>query len=64
MRYVDSSLDGTSSQVFQHVEDILATIAVVRLTDTSWLDCPELKPLEAILARFQERGGKIYYDSE
>jgi hypothetical protein len=64
MRYVDSTLNGTASEVFQHVEGILATIAVVRLTDTAWLDCPELKPLEAILARFRERGGTIYYDSE
>jgi len=61
MRYVDSTLDGTTSELFGKIEATLSTVSSLLLTDTAWLTCEELQPLESILASFRERGGKIEY---
>jgi hypothetical protein len=59
MRYVDSTLDGTAFQLFESVEQRLATVRTLHLTDAAWLKCEELAPMNAILAAFRERGGHV-----
>jgi len=59
MRYLDSTLDNTTSQLFAKIEARLSSINSLRLTDTSWLNCRELQPLQSILAAFRDRGGRI-----
>jgi len=61
MRYLDSTLDGTTSQLFQNVEANLSTVTSLQLIDAAWLNCEELKPIETILAAFRQRGGYIEY---
>jgi hypothetical protein len=61
MRYLDSTLDGSTSQLFRNIEANLSTVTSLHLTDTAWLNCEELKPFESILASFRERGGSIEY---
>ena len=62
MRYVDSTLDGTTSQFFNNIEQSLSTIGSLHVTDAAWLNCEELKPLESIFDAFRDRGGHIEYD--
>ncbi len=59
MRYLDSTLDGTTGEFFKRVEDSLSGFSALRLTDSGWLQCGELKPIESVLARFRSRGGRI-----
>jgi hypothetical protein len=59
MRYLDSALDGTTTQLFQNIEEGLVTVTSLRLTDPAWLTCDELKPVQSILAAFRARGGRI-----
>jgi hypothetical protein len=59
MRYLDSTLDGTTSELFQSIEQSLVTVTSLRLTDASWLRCDELKPVQSILEAFRARGGRI-----
>ncbi len=59
MRYVDSTLDGTTSQLFENIEQNLATVNTLLLTDAAWLKCEELRPMNSILAAFRERGGRV-----
>jgi hypothetical protein len=59
MRYVDSTMDGTTAQLFHDVEQSLSSVASLRLTDTSWLKCDELLPLQPILEAFRNRGGRV-----
>jgi hypothetical protein len=61
MRYLDSTLDGTTPQLFQNVERRLSTVTSLRLADAAWLSCDELAPVQSILAAFRERGGHIEY---
>jgi hypothetical protein len=61
MRCVDSTLDGTTAELFGHLEQALSTVATVHLTSPEWLGCDELKPLEAILVEFRKRGGSVNY---
>jgi hypothetical protein len=63
MRYLDSTLDGTTSQFFQNIEQKLSGVTSLQLTDAAWLNCEELKPVESILAAFRARGGLIQYVS-
>ena len=62
MRYVDSTLDGTTSHLFDKIEESLSAVTSLHLTDAVWLNCDELKPIESILAAFRERGGRINYE--
>ena len=59
MRYLDSTLDGTTEQLFRNIEQTLSGVKVLRLTAPSWLACEELKPIESLIAGFRARGGRI-----
>jgi hypothetical protein len=61
MRYVDSTVDGTTSHFFRNLEERLATVAYLRLIDPSWLSCDELAPVQCMLEAFRARGGRIEY---
>ena len=59
MRYLDSTLDGTTAKLFQNIEQQLSTVTSLHLIDTAWLNCDELKPVQSILTAFRARGGRI-----
>jgi len=59
MRYVDSTVDGTTEQLFENIEQGLSAVKVLHLTGAAWLTCEELKPVEALLAEFRSRGGRL-----
>jgi hypothetical protein len=59
MRYVDSTVDGTTGQLFENIEQSLSAVTVLHLTDAAWLRCEELKPVESLLAEFCSRGGRV-----
>ncbi len=61
MRCVDSTLDGTTAELFNSLEQRLASVTSLSLATPEWLNCDELKPLETILARFRQRGGYVKY---
>jgi hypothetical protein len=43
MRYLDSEVDGTTETLFEHLRQDLRRAKTLRLTDTSWLACGDLK---------------------
>ena len=43
MRYLDSQVDGTTGTLFEHLRQDLRRAKTLRLTDTSWLACGDLK---------------------
>jgi hypothetical protein len=43
MRYLDSQMDGSTAAFFAGLGDELRKVKTLRLTDTSWLACGELK---------------------
>jgi hypothetical protein len=50
MRYLDSQMDDTTGALFAHLSDELRTVKTLRLTDSSWLACGDLKDrLDAVL---------------
>src|SRR2546427_6876536 len=55
MRYLDSTLDGTTPQFLQEIEQRLSGITSVRLTDSVWLSSDELKPVASLLDAFRAR---------
>src|SRR5215472_533152 len=60
MRCVDSTLDGTTAELFASIEQSLtSSVRTVHLTDPEWLSCRELEPLVAILSAFRRRGGVV-----
>ena len=59
MRCVDSTLDGTTVELFGSIEQSLTSVRTVHLTDPEWLSCRELEPLVAILSAFRRRGGVV-----
>ena len=59
MRYVDSTLDGTTAQFFETIEQSLSAVTVLHLKDAGWLACEELKPVESLIAGFRSRGGRV-----
>ena len=59
MRYVDSTLDGTTAQLFENIQESLSAVNVLRLKDSSWLECEELSPMKSIIAAFRLRGGHV-----
>jgi hypothetical protein len=54
MRYLDSQMDGSTPALFAKLRDDLRTIKTLRLTETSWLSCRELK--EQLEAAMRETG--------
>jgi hypothetical protein len=63
MRCLDSTLDGTTAELFGGIEQSLADVRTVHLTDPEWLSCEELKPLEVMLTDFRKRGGSVTYST-
>jgi len=60
MRYVDSQIDGTTPQLFDHLAGDLRGVKALRLTETSWLARADLKArLDAVLDAFKAAGGRI-----
>ena len=59
MRCVDSTLDGTTAELFGSIEKGLVGVTTLYLSDPEWLSCEELKPLEAILGQFRRRRGTV-----
>jgi hypothetical protein len=59
MRYLDSTLDGTTPQFFKNIEQSLSNVSFLHLHDAAWLNCEELEPVKSILARFRDRGGRF-----
>jgi hypothetical protein len=56
MRYVDAEADGTTAELFDRLSRDLRGVGAVRLTDTSWLSCEDLrKRLDAVLAQDSQR---------
>src|SRR5262249_31369879 len=43
MRYVDAETEGTTAALFAHLTQCLRSAANLRLIDTSWLACGDLK---------------------
>ena len=63
MRYLDSKMDGTTAQLFEHLAGVLRDVSTVRLTHTAWLARPDLKSqVDPILESFTARGGRIVED--
>jgi len=61
MRYLDSTLDGTTPEFFNNIEQRLSAVSWLRLIDSAWLSSDELKPVASILDAFCARGGHIEY---
>ena len=60
MRYVDSQIDGTTPQLFDHLAGDLRGVKALCLTETSWLARADLKvQLDAVLDAFKAAGGRI-----
>jgi hypothetical protein len=60
MRFLDSQLDGTTAQLFEHLAADLGKVNAVRLTDTTWLARADLKAqLDIVLDAFRAAGGRI-----
>jgi hypothetical protein len=52
MRYVDSQMSGSTALLFASLNDEIRNVAALRLTDTSWLACGDLKDrLDGMLER-------------
>jgi hypothetical protein len=43
MRYLDSQIDDTTGALFDNLREEVRRIKTLRLTDTSWLACGDLK---------------------
>jgi hypothetical protein len=61
MRYLDSTLDGTTPEFFNNIEQRLSAVRSLLLIDSAWLSSDELKPVTSILDAFRARGGRIEY---
>ena len=59
MRCLDSTMDGSTSRLFENVESGLNGVRILEVRDAGWLNCEELKPLESIFSTFRQRGGFI-----
>jgi hypothetical protein len=60
MRYLDSQIDGTTPQLFEHLAGDLRGVSAVRLTETAWLARADLKAkLDTVLDAFRAGGGRI-----
>ena len=60
MRFLDSQVDGTAPQLFDHLAGELRGVRVLQLTETSWLARTDLKvQLDPVLDSFKARGGRI-----
>jgi hypothetical protein len=60
MRFLDSQLDGTTTQLFENLAADLRKVSAVRLADTGWLARADLKAeLDLVLDTFRAAGGRV-----
>jgi hypothetical protein len=60
MRFLDSQLDDTTTQLFENLAADLRKVTAVRLADTTWLSRDDFKQhLDATLDTFRARGGTV-----
>jgi hypothetical protein len=60
MRFLDSQMDGTTTQLFENLAADLRKATAVRLTDTTWLSRADFKQkLDATLDAFRAAGGRV-----
>jgi hypothetical protein len=60
MRFLDSQLDGTTTQLFENLAADLRKVNAVRLADTTWLARADLKTeLDLVLDAFRAAGGRV-----
>jgi len=60
MRFLDSQIDGTTSQLFENLAADLRKVTAVRLADTTWLARADFRQrLEATLDVFRAAGGQV-----
>jgi hypothetical protein len=63
MRFLDSQIDGTTTQLFENLAADLRKVTAVRLADTTWLSRADFKQeLDATLDAFRAAGGKVTLD--
>jgi hypothetical protein len=60
MRFLDSQIDGTTTQLFENLAADLRKVTAVRLSDTTWLARADLKErLDSVLDAFRAAGGTV-----
>ena len=60
MRFLDSQMTGTTTELFEHLAADLRKVRAVRLADTTWLARADLKAqLDAVLDAFRAAGGTV-----
>ena len=60
MRFLDSQMDGSTAQLFEHLAGDLRRVTSVRLTDTAWLSRADLQAqVGPVLDAFTARGGQV-----
>jgi hypothetical protein len=65
MKYCDSRLDDTTRELFGRLELELRGVDNLRLVDTAWLACQDLRQrLEPLLVSIRARGGQVTHSRE
>ena len=60
MKFVDSTIDASTSQLFARLEDELSGVRKLRLVDAAWLTREDFRnELDRVIDRFRRRGGLI-----
>jgi hypothetical protein len=60
MRFVDARMDGTTAELFAHLEADLRGVTALRLIDRSWLTDADLRSrVEPMLRAFTAAGGRV-----
>jgi hypothetical protein len=60
MRFLDSQMSGTTTQLFDNLAADLRKVTAIRLADTTWLARADFKQqLDAVLEAFRAAGGRI-----
>jgi hypothetical protein len=60
MKFVDSTIDASTSQLFARLEDELSGVRSLRLVDAAWLTREDFRnEVDRVIDRFRKRGGLI-----
>ena len=60
MKYLDARLDGSAAELFARLADEVRSAQELRVVDTAWLMCADLKEqLSPVLDAFRARGGRL-----
>jgi len=60
MRFLDSQMNGTTTELFENLAADLRKVTAVRLAETTWLARDDLKvQLDAVLDAFRAAGGRV-----